>query len=72
MSDDEDSIDYDDDIWEDGYHEVKNGDGEILEKGEFRNGTLIDGIKYNVILKITKGDEDNEEPVLPDELKDGK
>lgn len=72
LSDDEDSIDYDDDIWEDGFHEVKNGDGEILEKGEFRNGTLIDGIKYNVILKITKGDEDNEEPVLPDELKDGK
>lgn len=72
LLDDEDNIDYDDDIWEDGYHEVKNGDGEILKKGEFRNGTLIDGIEFNVILRITKGDEDNEEPVLPDELKDEK
>lgn len=69
FEDTEDNQDLDDDIWEDGYHEVKDGDGEILKKGEFRNGTLINGIEFNIILRISKGDEDSEEPVLPSELK---
>lgn len=67
---DEDDIDYDDDIWEDGYHEVKNGDGEILKKGQFINGKLIDGIEYNIVLRITK--QDSDDPVPPEELKDEK
>ena len=67
---DEDDIDYDDNIWEDGYHEVKNGDGEVLKKGQFVNGKLIDGIEYNIVLRVTK---DNDgEPVPPEELKDKK
>lgn len=67
---DMDSIDYDDDIWEDGFHEVKNGDGEVLKKGQFINGKLIDGIEYNIVLRVTK--EDDEKPVPPEELKDEK
>lgn len=70
LDEDDESIDYDDDIWEDGYHEVKNGDGEILEKGQFEKGKLIDGIEYNIVLRVSKGEEDNEEPVPPNELKD--
>ncbi len=69
---DDDTIDYDDDIWEDGYHEVKNGDGDVLKKGQFANGKLIDGIEYNIVLRVAKGEEDKEEPVHPDELKDEK
>lgn len=69
---DDDNIDYDDDIFEDGYHEVKNGDGEILKKGQFASGKLIDGIEYNIILRVAMGEEDNEEPVLLEELKDEK
>lgn len=72
LDDDEEDIDYDDDIWEDGYHEVKNGNGEVLKKGEFVEGKLIKGIEYNIILRVSKGEEDNEEPVRPDELKDEK
>jgi hypothetical protein len=71
----DDPIDCDDDIWEDGYHEVKNGDGRILKKGTFENGHLIDGVEYDIVLKIvkvpSKGDfkeDENEEPVKPDEL----
>lgn len=67
---DEGSIDYDDDIWEDGYHEVKNGDGEVLKKGQFIRGKLIDGIEYNVLLRIATGEEGNEEPVPYEALKD--
>ncbi len=68
----DDDIDYDDDIWEDGYHEVKNGDGEILKKGQFVNGHLIEGIEYNIILRIVKGEGEKEEPVPSEELKDEK
>lgn len=67
--DEEHDIDYDDDIWEDGYHEVKNGDGQILKKGQFANGKLIDGMEYNIILRIAKGEEDSECPVPLEELK---
>lgn len=68
----DDDIDYDDDIWEDGYHEVKNGDDEVLKKGQFVNGKLIDGIEYNIVLRVAKGEEDSEKSVLPEELKDEK
>lgn len=61
--------DYDDDISEDGYHEVKNEDGEVLKKGQFKDGKLIDGIEYNIILKITKKDSDRDEPISLNELK---
>lgn len=71
----DDLIDYDDDIWEDGYHKVKNGDGRILKEGVFENGHLIDGTEYDVVLKIVKGspkgdfaEDENEEPVRPEEL----
>ena len=63
-------IDYDDDIWEDGYHEVKNGDGEILKKGQFVNGKLIDGIVFNIVIRVSKGEDEKEQPVPPDELND--
>ena len=61
--------DYDDDIWVDGYHEVKDGDGKVLKKGQFTDGRLIDGIEYNIFLKVTK--HNSEEPVLPNELTNG-
>lgn len=64
-----DDRDYDDEIWEDGYHEVKDEDGKILKKGQFTDGRLIDGVEYNIFLKVTKHNSD--EPVLPDELKNG-
>jgi len=69
---DGDAIDYHDDIWEDGYHEVKNGNGEVLKKGQFVDGKLIDGVEYNIVLRVAKGEDDKEEPVPPDELKDEK
>ena len=43
-----------DDIYEDGYHEVKDYDGNIIEKGQFVKGKLVEGISYNIILKISK------------------
>lgn len=70
LGQDADTSEYDDDIWEDGYHEVKNGDGQLLAKGEFVGGNLIDGIEFNVVLRIAKGEEDYEEPVPYEELKD--
>lgn len=71
-NDSDDDIDYDDDIWNDGYHEVKNGDGRVLKKGQFINETLIDGIEYNVVLRVSEGDEDSEKPVLSEEIKNEK
>lgn len=64
----EDTDIYEDDIYEDGYHEVKNGDGQILKKGQFLNGNLVDGIEYNIIIKVSRGEE-HEEPVPYIELK---
>ena len=73
--DDVSPIDYDDEIWKDGYHEVKNGDGKVLKKGTFEKGHLIDGVEYSVVLKIAKGpakddfeDDENEEPISLKEL----
>lgn len=73
--DDVSPIDYDDEIWNDGYHEVKNGDGKVLKKGTFEKGHLIDGVEYSVVLKIAKGpakddfeEDENEEPVSLKEL----
>lgn len=51
------------DISEDGYHEIYDRYGNIVEKGQYKNGTLIDGISFNIILKISKermGVEDRE------------
>ena len=51
------------DISEDGYHEVFDRYGNIVEKGQYKNGKLTDGISYNIILKISKnrlGVEDRE------------
>lgn len=61
-----------DDIWEDGYHVVKNGNGDVLIKGQFAGGKLIDGIEYNIVLRVAKGEEDKEEPVPLGELKNEK
>lgn len=66
------SIDYDDDISEDGYHEVKDGDGRILQEGQFEDGHLINGVEYNIIIRVAKGEENKEEPVPFAELKDEK
>ena len=41
--DEEPFDDYDDDVWEDGYHEVRGGSGAVIKKGVFENGHLIDG-----------------------------
>ena len=51
---------YDDDIFEDGYHEVRDGDGQLLKEGQFVRGELIDGIEYNVIIRVSRGEEENE------------
>lgn len=71
LTDDEDDEldDYDDDVFEDGYHEVKRGE-RVLRKGEFVDGHLIDGVEYNIVIRVAKGEEDNEKPVPFDELKD--
>ena len=67
--DEDDEFDnYDDDIFEDGYHEVKRGE-RVLQKGEFVDGHLINGVEYDIIIRVAKGDEDNEKPVPFDELK---
>lgn len=42
------------DIWIDGYHEVRDREGNIAEKGQYRKGKLVDGICFNVILKVSK------------------
>ena len=42
----------------------------MLKKGQFVNGKLIDGIEYNIVLRITK--QDSDDPVPPEELKDEK
>lgn len=50
------------DIWVDGYHEVHDRDGNVIEKGQYLNGKLVDGISYNIILKISKQKKLDEEP----------
>ena len=42
------------DLYVDGYHEVHDRDGNVIEKGQYQKGKLIDGISYNVILKVAK------------------
>lgn len=42
------------DLYVDGYHEVHDRDGNLVEKGQYLKGTLVDGISYNVILKISR------------------
>lgn len=69
-SDEADGIDYDDEVWEDGYHQVKNGDGKIVKEGIFADGELIDGIEYNVILQVWKGKEDHKEAVPLNKLEE--
>lgn len=51
------------DVWVDGYHELHDNKGNIIEKGQYQNGKLVDGISYDIILKISKdrvGVEDRE------------
>lgn len=50
------------DLWVDGYHEVYDKDGNVIEKGQYLNGKLVDGISYNIILKISKQKNCSEEP----------
>jgi hypothetical protein len=50
------------DLWIDGYHEVHDRDGNVIEKGQYRNGKLVDGISYNIILKISKQKDIYEKP----------
>ena len=49
-------------LWVDGYHEVYDRDGNVIEKGQYFNGKLVDGISYNIILKISKQKNCSEEP----------
>ena len=51
---------------------VKNGNGDVLINGQFAGGKLIDGIEYNIVLRVAKGEEDKEEPVPLGELKNEK
>ena len=51
------------DIWGDGYHELHDNEDKIIEKGQYQRGTLVDGISYDIILKVSKdrvGVEDRE------------
>lgn len=57
------------DLSQDGYHEVKNSKGKILKKGQFKSGKLVDGIEYNVIIRITKEEVGKDIPVPQDEIK---
>ena len=63
--------------WKSGYHELKSPEGDIIKKGKYENGHLIDGIEFNIVLKVCKGpvdhkydyaDDPNEQPVMPEEL----
>lgn len=44
-----------DDIFIDGYHEVKNRQGDILKKGYFIDGRLVNGEEYNHIIMVAEG-----------------
>lgn len=50
------------DIYVDGYHEVTDRDGNVIEKGQYEKGKLVDGISYNIILKVSKDKDLDEEP----------
>lgn len=67
------------DIFEDGYHEIKSRDGVLLSKGNYINGHLVNGIEYNHILKIVEIipkdsnlEVDDEIPVPYEKLKEEK
>jgi len=68
-----DALDNDDqwfeeeDIYVDGYHEVHDRDGNVIEKGQYVSGNLVDGISYNIILMVSKDKELDEEPEPTDE-----
>jgi len=71
----------DEDFIDDGYHEIKDRKGNIIKKGQFINGKLVDGIEFNVIIEIAKGpvdhnydyaDDPNEEPIILEDLKNEK
>lgn len=55
------------DIYVDGYHEVHDRNGNVIEKGQYVSGNLVDGISYNIILKVSKDKELDEEPEPTDE-----
>ena len=46
----------------DGYHELHDRDGHVVEKGQYVNGKLVDGISFNIILKVSKDKDLDEEP----------
>ena len=48
------------DIWNDGYHERKDGDGNVIERGQYSKGKLVDGIFYDVILEMSKERDDGQ------------
>lgn len=50
------------DIYVDGHHEVTDRDGNVIEKGQYVSGKLVDGIIYNIILKVSKDKDLDEEP----------
>lgn len=50
------------DLYVDGYHEVHDRDGNVIEKGKYQQGRLVDGISYNIILKVAKDKGLEEEP----------
>lgn len=49
------------DLYVDGYHEVHDRDGNVVEKGQYLKGKLVDGISCNIILKISREKEGVEE-----------
>ena len=59
-----------DNLYVDGYHEVHDRDGNIVEKGEYLRGSLVNGISYNIILEISKHKEQAEdrEPCKEEEV----
>lgn len=42
------------DIWVDGYHELHDSKGNVIEKGQYQKGKLVDGISYDIIIQISK------------------
>lgn len=43
-----------DDFFEDGYHKKTDLNGNVLEEGTYKDGELVDGVIYNVVLIVTK------------------
>ena len=54
----------------DGYHEVKDRNGRYIRRGEYRDGEMVEGVIYDVILKAVRDEDGKEVRVPPERLYD--